>query len=93
MQPQLRGELISLTDMALDVVPDRWAPRLPEMCRACGPSWQKTRTRTLKDFIGGLIEQRKNLLGTIDEALQRFEDHTYGVCEAAGGHSDQDLTA
>ena len=85
MRTFLRGEVNSLTDMALHVVLDRRAPRLPGMCRACRPIWRKARARTLKEFIGGLIEQRENLLDKIDEALQRIEEQTYGVCEACGG--------
>lgn len=81
MRSHLRGELNSLTDMALWVVLDR---RAPGMCRACRPIWRKARARTLKEFIGGLIEQRENLLDKIEEALQRVEDRTYGVCEVCG---------
>lgn len=84
MRSHLRGEVNSLTDMALHVVLDRRAPLLPGMCRACRPIWRKARARTLKEFIGGLIEQRENLLDKIDEALQRIEERTYGVCEACG---------
>ena len=85
MRSHLRGEVNSLTDMALHVVLDRWAPRPLNMCRTCRPIWRKARARTLKEFIGGLIEQRENLLDKIEEALQRIEEHTYGVCEACGG--------
>lgn len=84
MRSHLRGEVNSLTDMALHVVLDRRAPQLPGMCQACRPIWRKARARTLKEFIGGLIEQRENLLDKIEEALQRIEEHTYGVCEACG---------
>ncbi len=84
MRSHLRGELNSLTDMALWVVLDRRAPRLPGMCRACRPIWRTARARTLKEFIGGLVEQRENLLDKIEEALQRVEDRTYGVCEVCG---------
>ncbi len=82
MRTLLRGEVNSLTDMALHVVLDRRAPRLPGMCRACRPVWRKARARTLKEFIGGLIEQRENLLDKIEEALQRIDEHRYGVCDA-----------
>ena len=84
MRSHLRGELNSLTDMALYVVLDRRAPRLPGMCRECRPIWRKARARTLKEFIGGLIDQRENLLNKTEEALQRIEEGTYGVCEACG---------
>ncbi len=81
MRSHLRGEVNSLTDMALHVVLDRRLPRPPGMCRACRPIWRKARARTLKEFIGGLIEQRENLLNKIEEALQRLEGGAYGTCE------------
>jgi len=84
MRSHLRNEVNSLIDMALHVVLDRRAPQLPGMCRACRPIWRKARARTLKEFIGGLIDQRENLLDKIEEALQRIEAGSYGVCEACG---------
>jgi len=84
MRSHLRGEVNSLTDMALHVVLDRRAPPPSGMCRTCRPVWRKAQARTLKEFIGGLIEQRENLLDKIEEALRRIEDCTYGVCDACG---------
>jgi RNA polymerase-binding protein DksA len=37
-----------------------------------------------QDFTIGLMENSEETLREIDAALQRIEDKTYGVCEAAG---------
>ena len=37
-----------------------------------------------QEFALGLMDSERKLLNEIDDALQRIEDKTYGVCEATG---------
>jgi DnaK suppressor protein len=37
-----------------------------------------------QEFALGLMDSERKLLREIDDALQRIEDHTYGICEGTG---------
>ncbi|OHB60083.1 MAG: hypothetical protein A2167_08395 [Planctomycetes bacterium RBG_13_46_10] len=37
-----------------------------------------------QEFVLGLMDSERKLLNEIDDALQRIEDGTYGVCEGTG---------
>ena len=37
-----------------------------------------------QEFALGLMDSERKLLNEIDDALQRIEDKTYGICEATG---------
>jgi len=37
-----------------------------------------------QEFALGLMDSERKLLREIDDALQRIEQHTYGICEGAG---------
>ncbi|MFQ6035146.1 MAG: TraR/DksA family transcriptional regulator [Sedimentisphaerales bacterium] len=37
-----------------------------------------------QEFVLGLMDSERNLLREIDDALQRIEEGTYGICEGTG---------
>jgi DnaK suppressor protein len=37
-----------------------------------------------QEFALGLMDSERKLLREIDDALQRIDDHTYGICEGTG---------
>ena len=37
-----------------------------------------------QEFALGLMDSERKLLREIDDALQRIENHTYGICEGTG---------
>ncbi|MEN6498267.1 MAG: TraR/DksA family transcriptional regulator [Thermoguttaceae bacterium] len=81
LQSHLRGEVNLLMDVALETVLDRSLSRPARLCRSCRTAWRTVLARSLKEYVGSLIERKEAMLEQIDSALGRLDQGTYGECE------------
>lgn len=80
LRSHLRGEMSLLVDVAQDLAISRAAVRAAEICRTCRPTWRTLRAGILGTFIHELILRKEQTLDQIDQALDRLDDGTYGLC-------------
>ncbi len=76
---ELTGDLLTMTDQALGSAEQAGDnSRMPlHMADAGSDNFEQ-------EFTLGLIQGERRLLGEIDEAIQRIDDGTYGLCLATG---------
>jgi hypothetical protein len=80
LRSHLRGEMNLLVDVAHDLAIHRPQSRPAEVCRTCRPTWRTLVAGILGAFVKELVLRKEQLLGRIDDALERLDDGTYGLC-------------
>jgi len=81
LRAQLRGDVNLLLDVALDVAESETLPKPDGTCRACRATWRTSVAGSLRDYIERLIDRKEALLYHVENALQRLDDGSYGICQ------------
>ena len=86
LRAQLRGDVNLLLDTALDVAISDPLPRPDDACRRCRATWRTSVAGSVRDFIERLIDRKEALLDHVENAMQRLEDGSYGICQRCDNH-------
>jgi len=83
---QLRGDVNLLLDTALDVAISYPLPKPDGTCRKCRATWRTSVAGRVRDFIERLIDRKEALLYHVENALERLDDGSYGICQSCDNH-------
>lgn len=81
LRAQLRGDVNLLLDTALDVAMNDVPPKPNGACRTCRATWRTSVASSMRDFIERLIDRKEALLYHVENALERLDNGTYGICQ------------
>jgi hypothetical protein len=81
VRAQLRGDVNLLLDTALDVAINDPLPKPNGTCRKCRAMWRTSVAGSVRDFIERLIDRKEALLYHVENALERLDDGSYGICQ------------
>jgi hypothetical protein len=80
LRSHLRHEMDLLVDVAHDFAIDRPRSRPAEVCRACRPTWRTVVAGIVGACVNELVLRKEQMLDRIDDALERLDDGSYGLC-------------
>lgn len=80
LRAQLRGDVDFLLDVALELAANYSLPKPRGTCRTCRATWRTSLAGSMRDFIQRLIDRKQAILYHVENALERLEDGSYGVC-------------
>ena len=80
LRSHVRGEMNSLVDVAHDLAIDLARSRRAEVCRTCRPTWRTLVAGIVGASINELVLRKEKMLDRIDDALDRLDDGSYGLC-------------
>lgn len=86
LRAQLRGDVNLLLDTALDVAISDPLPKPDGTCRRCRATWRTSVAGSVRDFIERLIDRKEALLYHVENAIQRLDDDSYGICQSCDSH-------
>jgi RNA polymerase-binding transcription factor DksA len=86
LRSQLRGDVNLLLDTALDVAINDPLPKPDDACRRCSATWRTSVAGSVRDFIERLIDRKEALLYHVENALERLDDGSYGICQSCDSH-------
>jgi hypothetical protein len=80
LRTHLRCEADLLVDAAHDLALDSRPSQGSRICRTCRPAWRTVLAGVLGSFINELIFRKERKIERIDQALERLDEGTYGIC-------------
>ncbi len=86
LRAQLRGDVNLLLDTALDVAVSDPLPKPDGTCRRCRATWRTSVAGSVRDFIERLIDRKEALLYHVENALDRLDNGSYGICQSCDNH-------
>jgi DnaK suppressor protein len=86
LRAQLRGDVNLLLDTALDVAISNPSPKPDRICRGCRATWRTSVAGSVRDFIERLIDRKEAILYHVENALERLENGSYGICQNCDNH-------
>jgi hypothetical protein len=82
VRAQLRGDVNHLLDTALDVAIGDPLPKPDGTCRRCRATWRTSVAGSVRDFIERLIDHKEAILHRVENALDRLDDGSFGICQS-----------
>ncbi len=80
LRSHVRGEMRMLVDVAHELALHRLNSQSAEVCRTCRPSWRTLVAGIVGTFVNELVLRKQRMLERVDEALERLDDGSYGIC-------------
>lgn len=86
LRVQLRGDVNLLLGTALDVATGDAMPEPKRVCRTCRTMWRTSVAGSVRDFIERLIDRKEALLYHVENALDRLDNGSNGICQSCDNH-------
>lgn len=86
LRAQLRGDVNLLLDTALDVAIGDPLSKPAAICRTCRATWRTSVAGSVRDYIERLIDRKEAILYHVENALERLDNGSYGICQSCENH-------